>query len=655
MLMNIITETDRYLFGNGLHYEIYEKMGAHVMEIDGVKGTYFAVWAPNAKAVSVVGNFNDWNGYENIMHPLATSGIWEAFVPGADVGEIYKYAITGRDGQTHYKADPYGNGSEFRPGNASKITDIQGFKWSDKAWLEKQTEEVKDIVDRPISIYEVHIGSWKKDYSYSSDGFRNYREIAKDLAEYVKDMGYTHVELMGISEHPLDASWGYQVTGYYCPTSRYGDAKDFMYFIDYMHKNGIGVILDWVPAHFPKDEHGLAMFDGTPLYEYADPRKGEQKDWGTKIFDYGKSEVVNFLVANALFWVEKFHVDALRVDAVASMLYLDYGRKAGEWVPNKYGGNGNLEAMEFFRHVNSILHTRAPRAYLIAEESTSWPNITKSPEEGGLGFKFKWNMGWMHDFLDYMQLDPYFRRDNHNKMTFNMTYAFSENFILVLSHDEVVHLKKSLFYKMPGTIEEKAENLKSAYAFMIGQPGKKLLFMGQDFGQREEWSEERGLDWYLLDEPVHAGIQKYFKKLLHLYKENPVMYAYESKEYDCFRWINPNDRDKSVFSFIRKAPGTYNDSLVFICNFTPVEREEYVLGAPVPGEYKRVLSSVDIDGVENVSYTAEPADPQCDYFDYCMKVRLRPFETIILATPKTIRKPVRGKRSVSKRHAKTKK
>lgn len=655
MLMNIITETDRYLFGNGLHYEIYEKMGAHVMQIDGVKGTYFAVWAPNAKAVSVVGDFNDWNGYENIMHPLATSGIWEAFVPGAGIGDIYKYAITGRDGQTHYKADPYGNGSEFRPGNASKITDIQGFKWSDKAWLEKQTEEVKDVVDRPISIYEVHLGSWKKDYSYSSDGFRNYREIAKDLAEYVKDMGYTHVELMGISEHPLDASWGYQVTGYYCPTSRYGDAKDFMYLVDYMHKNGIGVILDWVPAHFPRDEHGLAMFDGTPLYEYADPRKGEQKDWGTKIFDYGKSEVVNFLVANALFWVEKFHVDALRVDAVASMLYLDYGRKAGEWVPNKYGGNGNLEAMEFFRHVNSILHTRAPRAYLIAEESTSWPNITKSPEEGGLGFKFKWNMGWMHDFLDYMQLDPYFRRDNHNKMTFNMTYAFSENFILVLSHDEVVHLKKSLFYKMPGTIEEKAENLKSAYAFMIGQPGKKLLFMGQDFGQREEWSEERGLDWYLLDEPVHAGIQKYFKKLLHLYKENPVMYAYESKEYDCFRWINPNDRDKSVFSFIRKAPGTYNDSLVFICNFTPVEREEYVLGAPVPGEYKRVLSSVDIDGVENVSYTAEPADPQCDYFDYCMKVRLRPFETIILATPKTIRKPVRGKRSVSKRHAKTKK
>lgn len=642
--MNIITETDRYLFGNGIHYEIYEKMGAHIIEVDGVKGTYFAVWAPKARAVSVVGDFNGWNGYENIMHPLETSGIWEAFVPGLGEGEIYKYAVTGPDGQTHYKCDPYGNGSEFRPGNASKVTDIQNFKWTDEKWLKTQTENVKDVIDRPMSIYEVHIGSWRKDYSYSQDGFMGYRQVAHELADYVKEMGYTHVELMGISEHPLDASWGYQVTGYYCPTSRYGSAKDFMYFIDYMHKNGIGVILDWVPAHFPKDEHGLALFDGTPTYEYADSRKGEQRDWGTKIFDYSKLEVVNFLVANALFWVEKFHIDALRVDAVASMLYLDYGRQAGEWVPNQYGGNGNLEAMEFFKHVNSILEQRAPRAFLIAEESTAWPNITKTPEEGGLGFKFKWNMGWMHDFLDYMQLDPYFRRDNHNKMTFNMTYAFSENFILVLSHDEVVHLKKSLFCKMPGTLEEKAESLKTAYAFMFGQPGKKLLFMGQEFGQREEWSEERGLDWYLLDEPMHADIQKYFKKLLHMYKQNPVMYAYESTEYDCFRWINPNDRDKSVYSFIRKAPTTFNDSLVFVCNFTPVEREEYVIGVPNPGEYKRVLSSVDVDGVEKVSYKTEEADPQCDYFDYKMSVKLRPFETIILATPKAVRKPVRGKK-----------
>ncbi len=642
--MNVITESDCYLFGNGNHYEIYEKMGAHVMEIDGVKGTYFAVWAPHARAVSVVGDFNNWNGYENIMSSLGSSGIWETFVPGVGVGEIYKYAITGQNGETHYKADPYGNGSELRPGNASKIADLNNFAWTDSKWLKEQTESCKNVVDTPISIYEVHLGSWKKDYSYSAEGFYNYRDIAVELAKYVKDMGYTHVELMGIAEHPFDGSWGYQVTGYYAPTSRYGDAKDFMYFVDYMHKNGIGVILDWVPAHFPKDEHGLAMFDGSPLYEYADPRKGEQRDWGTKIFDYGKYEVVNFLVANALFWVEKFHVDALRVDAVASMLYLDYGRNAGEWIPNRYGGNGNLEAMEFFKHVNSILNKRAPRAYLIAEESTSWPNITKTPEDGGLGFKFKWNMGWMHDFLDYVQLDPYFRSFNHNKMTFNMTYAFSENFILVLSHDEVVHLKKSLFNKMPGTIEEKAENLKTAYAFMIGQPGKKLLFMGQEFGQREEWSEDRALDWYLLDEPVHKGIQKFFKKLLHLYKENPVMYAYESKEYDCFRWINPDDNERSVFSFIRKAPGTYNDSLIFICNFTPVEREGYMLGAPVKGKYERVLSSVDIDGVEKVSYESVPAEPQCNYFDYYMTVKLRPFETIILRTPKTIKKPVRGRK-----------
>ncbi len=645
--MNIITQTDCYLFGNGIHYEIYEKMGAHIVDVDGVKGTYFAVWAPKAKAVSVVGDFNDWNGYADIMHPIEsskTSGIWEAFVPGLGEGAIYKYAITGHDGQTHYKADPYGNGSEFRPGNASKVADIQNFKWSDEKWLKEQTAKVEDVIDRPMSIYEVHLGSWKKDYSYSADGFMGYRQVAHELAEYVKDMGYTHVELMGISEHPLDASWGYQVTGYYCPTSRYGSAKDFMYFIDYMHKNNIGVIFDWVPAHFPKDEHGLAMFDGSPTYEYADSRKGEQRDWGTKIFDYSKSEVVNFLVANALFWVEKFHIDALRVDAVASMLYLDYGRKAGEWVPNQYGGNGNLEAMEFFKHVNSILEKRAPRAFLIAEESTAWPNITKSPEDGGLGFKFKWNMGWMHDFLDYMQLDPYFRRDNHNKLTFNMTYAFSENFILVLSHDEVVHLKKSLFYKMPGTLEDKAENLKSAYAFMFGQPGKKLLFMGQEFGQREEWSEERGLDWYLLDETMHADIQKYFKKLLHIYKEYPVMYAYESKEYDCFRWINPNDRDKSVYSFIRKAPDTYNDSLVFVCNFTPVEREEYIIGVPSPGEYKMLLSSIDIDGSKKVVYKAEESDPQCDYFDYKLSVKLRPFETIILETPKVVRKPIRGRK-----------
>lgn len=642
--MNIITETDRYLFGNGAHYEIYEKLGSHVMEIDGVRGTYFAVWAPRAKAVSVIGDFNDWNGYIHVMERLGTSGIWERFVPGVCEGHIYKYAVTWPDGTTHDKADPYGNSAEIRPGNASKITNLNGYEWNDEKWLTEKTKDADKWVDTPMSIYEVHLGSWKKDYSYSKDGFCGYRQLAHELGDYVRDMGYTHVELMGISEHPLDASWGYQVTGYYAPTSRYGEPKDFMYFVDYLHQLGIGVILDWVPAHFPKDEHGLAWFDGGPLYEYADPRKGEHPDWGTKIFDYGKTEVENFLIANALFWVEKFHIDALRVDAVASMLYLDYGRNDGAWVPNKYGGNGNLEAMEFFRHLNSIMKRRDPRAFLIAEESTAWPDITKAPEDGGLGFMFKWNMGWMHDFLDYIKLDPYFKKFNHNKMTFNMTYAFSENFILVLSHDEVVHMKNSMFYKMPGDLEAKAANLKTAYAFMMGQPGKKLLFMGQEFGQREEWSEARGLDWYLLDEHIHKDIKDYYKKLLHLYKDNKVMYAYESKEYECFRWINCDDAENSVFSFIRKAPDTFNDSLAFVCNFTPIERDGYVIGVPHSGEYKVILSSEDVAGIESVTYKAEamPEGEQQDYFDYKITIKLRPFESIVMQVPKqAIKKPVR--------------
>lgn len=640
--MNIITETDRYLFGQGSHYEIYEKLGAHVMEIDGQRGTYFAVWAPNATAVSVVGDFNEWNGYIHIMERLGTSGIWERFVPGVCEGNLYKFAITGRDGSTHLKADPYANYSEMRPGNASRVTNISGYEWNDDKYVSSRLKTRKEKIDMPMSIYEVHLGSWKKDYSYSVDGFCGYRQLAHDLGGYVKDMGYTHIELMGISEHPLDQSWGYQVTGYFSPTSRYGEPKDFMYFVDYMHQLGIGVILDWVPAHFPKDEHGLAMFDGSPLYEYADPRKGEQKDWGTKIFDYSKTEVINFLIANALYWVEKFHIDALRVDAVASMLYLDYGRRDGEWVPNIYGGNGNLEAMEFFKHLNSILDKRNTGAYLIAEESTAWPDITKTPEDGGLGFMFKWNMGWMHDFLDYVKLDPYFKKFNHNKMTFNMTYAFSENFILVLSHDEVVHLKCSMLYKMPGDLETKAANLKTAYTFMFGQPGKKLLFMGQEFGQRDEWSENRSLDWYLLDEPMHADIKEYVKKLLHLYKENPVMYNFESAQYEGFRWINCDDGDNSVFSFIRKKPGTFNDSLAFVCNFTPIERPEYVIGVPNPGKYEVIMSSDDVYLNKRVVYTAEPAGEELqDGFEYKLTVDLKGFESIIMKVPKAVKKPVR--------------
>ena len=591
--MNVITETDRYLFGNGSHYEIYEKLGAHIMEVDGVRGTYFAVWAPCAMRVSVVGDFNDWNGYIHIMDRLGTSGIWEKFVPDVYEGHLYKYAITGRDGATHYKADPYANLSEMRPGNASVITNINGYEWGDDKWKKNKPKDTDKLVDEPISIYEVHIGSWKKDYTNSMDGFCNYRQIAHELGEYVKDMGYTYVELMGISEHPLDASWGYQVTGYYAPTSRYGEPKDFMYMVDYLHQLGIGVILDWVPAHFPKDEHGLAMFDGSPLYEYADPRKGEQKDWGTKVFDYGKNEVFNFLIANALYWVEKFHIDALRVDAVASMLYLDYGRKAGEWVPNKYGGNGNLEAMEFFKHLNSIMERRDPGAFLIAEESTAWPNVTKKPEEGGLGFTFKWNMGWMHDFLDYVQLDPYFKKFNHNKMTFNMTYTFSEKFILVLSHDEVVHLKHSMFNKMPGDLETKAANLKTAYTFMLGQPGKKLLFMGQEFAQLQEWSEARELDWYLLENPDHKHMQNWVKKLLHIYQKNPALYELDSS-WGGFEWINANDAERSIFSFIRKSKDGKNN-LLFVCNFTPVERSDYRVGVPKHKTYKLILNSDDAE------------------------------------------------------------
>ena len=523
-----LTETDQYLFGRGIHYEIYEKLGAHITTKDGRKGVYFAVWAPNAAGVCVVGDFNNWcgDGYE--MKRLNDSGIYELFTENAKEGNMYKFLIYTKDGRQLYKADPYATYSQMRPNNASIIYDIKGFDWKDSVWLDKMSKT--DAWKAPMFIYEVQLGSWKKKDDGTEDGFINYREMAKELTEYVKDMGYTHVELMGIAEYPYDGSWGYQVTGYFAPTSRYGTPKDFMYFINYLHKNGIGVILDWVPAHFPRDGHGLAMFDGTPTYEYADPRLGEHPDWGTKVFDYGKTQVVSFLISNALYWVEQFHVDGLRVDAVASMLYLDYGRENGQWIPNKYGGNGNLEAMEFFRHLNSIMRKRNPRAITIAEESTAWPGVTAAPENDGLGFSFKWNMGWMHDFLEYMKLDPYFRSNNHNKMTFAMTYAYSENYVLTLSHDEVVHLKCSMINKMPGIYEDKFANLKAGYTFMMGHPGKKLLFMGQEFGQEREWSEERGLDWELLEKPEHKQLQDYVRELWKFYKEDISDYIEDLKD-----------------------------------------------------------------------------------------------------------------------------
>lgn len=582
-----ITELDRYLYNNGRHYEIYEKLGAHPKTCDGKQGMYFAVWAPHASQVGVVGDFNGWNPDLNPMVPLADSGIWEVFVPGVGLGQLYKYSVTTSSGKILFKADPYAFYAEFRPQTASITADLSVYSWSDLEWVAKR--EKRDPLSGPLSIYEVHLGSWKRKNREDKEGFYTYKEAAHELAEYIKDMGYTHIELLGIAEHPYDGSWGYQVTGYYAPTSRYGTPDDFMYFVDYMHQNGIGVILDWVPAHFPKDAHGLSEFDGEACYEYADPRKGEHPDWGTKVFDYSKYEVDNFLIANALYWVEKYHIDGLRVDAVASMLYLDYGRAQGEWVKNCLGGNENLEAIEFFKHLNSVMKERGKGAVVIAEESTAWPKVTEKPENSGLGFTFKWNMGWMHDFLEYMKLDPYFRKYNHHKMTFGITYFTSEKYILVLSHDEVVHLKGSMIGKMPGLLEDKFSNLKLGYTFMLGHPGKKLLFMGQDFGQFHEWDEKDSLDWYLANEPLGEDLQNYVRDLLHLYRKFPALYD-NDYVWEGFSWINANDNEHSIFSFIRHGKGT-QASLLFVLNFTPVSRPEYRVGVPKSGKYTLVMDT----------------------------------------------------------------
>lgn len=521
-----IGELDQYLFGQGTHYEIFRKMGAHKAVQKKQEGVYFAVWAPHAVRVSVVGEFNEWDFGANEMHRQEPLGIYTCFVPGAQEGDLYKFCIETQTGERIFKADPFANYAERRPGTASRVTDISNLKWSDEQWLQKRKKW--DQKENPLAIYEAHMGSWMRHPGTEDEGFYTYREFAHSITDYVKKMGYTHVELMGIAEHPFDGSWGYQVTGYYAPTSRYGTPQDFAYMINYLHRNGIGVILDWVPAHFPKDAHGLADFDGMPTFEYADPRKGEHPDWGTKIFDYSKPEVQNFLIANALFWIEHYHVDGLRVDAVASMLYLDYGKQDGQWVPNQYGGNQNLEAIAFFKHLNSVVLGRNQGAMMIAEESTAWPKVTGAPEEDGLGFSLKWNMGWMHDFTEYMKLDPLFRKGAHYQMTFSMEYAYSENYILVLSHDEVVHLKCSMLNKMPGLGFDKFANLKVAYAFMTGHPGKKLLFMGQEFAQLREWSEERELDWYLLAEEPHQQIQNWYRDLLHLYRHNKALYELDT-------------------------------------------------------------------------------------------------------------------------------
>ncbi|CDC13478.1 1 4-alpha-glucan branching enzyme GlgB [Roseburia sp. CAG:45] len=627
--MGNFTELDMYLFGQATHYDIYKKLGAHPAEIRKKKGILFDVWAPHAAEVYVIGTFNDWNETANPMRRLepAGIGIFEAFIPKAELGDLYKYLIITPDGRKLYKADPYANYAEVRPGTASRIADIEHFKWTDDKWMDKR-KQTEDVYAEPMAIYEVHPGSWMRHPGREDDGYYSYREMAAALTKYVKGMGYSHVELMGISEYPYDGSWGYQVTGYYAPTSRYGTPEDFVYLVNYLHKHGIGVILDWVPAHFPKDAHGLADFDGCPLYEYADPRMGEHPEWGTKIFDYGKSEVKNFLIGSALMWIEHYHIDGLRVDAVASMLYLDYGKKEGQWIANKYGENKNLEAIEFFRHINTLITGRNHGTVMIAEESTAWPMVTGPADKGGLNFTYKWNMGWMHDFLDYMSLDPYFRKNNHHKMTFAMSYNNSEKYILVLSHDEVVHLKKSMWEKMPGDEEDKFRNLKSAYSFMMGHPGKKLLFMGQDFGQLREWSEERELDWYLMEEPRHRQLNEYFRELLHIYRKYPAMYEQDS-DWNGFEWINANDADRSIYSFVRKSKNGKN-SLLFVCNMTPVARDDYRVGVPKKGTYHLLLNSnearfggTEADKSRPASYKAVKSE--CDGREYSISYPLPPF------------------------------
>ena len=582
-------QVDQYLFGIGQHFEVYERFGAHLTEKDGMEGVCFSVWAPAAKSVSVVGTFNGWRETAGCMERLGASGIYELFVPGAIEGDLYKYCIHTRTGEVLYKADPYAFESEVRPGNASRVAGIEDYRWRDQEWMSRR--EKKDYRTEPINILEVHPGSFQKRpiTEADPDGFLNYKQLAHALGDYAEEMGYTHVELLGILEYPFDGSWGYQVTGYFAPTSRYGNPKDFMYLVDYLHRKGIGVYLDWVPAHFPKDAHGLACFDGTPLYEYEDPRKGEHREWGTKVFDYGKKEVRNFLCASAVFWLKEYHLDGLRVDAVSSMLYLDYGRGPGEWIPNIYGGNQNLEAVEFLQLLNRTTRKFAPGTVMIAEESTSWPGVTGEPEGQGLGFHMKWNMGWMNDTLAYMEKDPIYRSYHHDHLTFGMVYAYTEHFIQALSHDEVVHGKHSLLGKMPaGEGLDPFGDLRAYYGFYIGHPGKKLLFMGQEFAQEREWSESRELDWFLLSEPKHLGMQRYMHSLYEIYREYPALYELDY-EPGGFQWMDPDDAEESIVSFARF--GRNGNNLLFVINFTPVERKEYRLGTPCGGSYELLLDS----------------------------------------------------------------
>ena len=608
-----VSEEDCYLFGQGTHYDIYEKLGAHPSVKDGQKGYFFGVWAPNAGQVHVIGEFNGWNEEQNPMTKVGPVGIWTAFLPGVQEGQLYKFLITTPEGGKIYKADPYANWAELRPGTASRTADLSGYTWHDVRWMEDRAK--KDPNKEPMAIYECHVGSWMKHPDGTEDGFYTYREFADRLVKYLKEMKFTHVELMGTLEQPFDGSWGYQVTGYYAPTSRYGSPKDFMYLVDTLHKAHVGVILDWVPAHFCPDAHGLAKFDGQCIYEDPDPRRGEHPDWGTKIFNLGKPEVKDFLIANVLYWIRDYHIDGIRVDAVASMLYLDYGKKDGQWLPNKYGGNKNLEAIEFFKHMNSVVRGSYPGFVTIAEESTAWPNVT-SPigSADGLGFSFKWNMGWMHDFCEYMKLDPVMRKGSHYNMTFAMSYNSAENYILPLSHDEVVHLKCSMLNKMPGYEVDKFANLRLGYTFMMGHAGKKLLFMGQEFAQEREWSEARELDWFLLQQPLHEGMRKYVAQLLKIYSKYPCMHEIDN-DWAGFEWINANDKERSIYSFFRKCPDDKR-RIMFILNMTPVEYPEYRLGVPELKTYRVILNSTDPEyggAGSNVPKSLKAMKGDCDY------------------------------------------
>jgi 1,4-alpha-glucan branching enzyme len=582
----VLTDFDLHLIGEGTHYHSYEKLGAHVMEVNGVQGVHFAVWAPNAKRVSVIGDFNHWDGRRHPMRVLGSSGVWEIFIPGLGNGTLYKFEIRTKKKKTLTKADPYAFFAEVRPKSASVVCDIGTYQWHDEQWLKKRS--TRAWLKSPVSIYEVHLGSWMR-VPEEGERLLTYREIAERLVHYVREMGYTHIELLPVTEHPFDASWGYQTIGYFAPTSRFGKPQDFMYFVDVCHQNDIGVILDWVPAHFPTDGHGLGEFDGTCLYEHADPRKGFHPDWGTKIFNFGRKEVNNFLISNALFWCEKYHIDGLRVDAVASMLYLDYSRQEGEWVPNQFGGKENLEAIDFLKRFNEILHQYHPGILTIAEESTAWPGVSKPVYLGGLGFSLKWNMGWMHDTLEYFSKDSVHRKYHHNNLTFSLLYAFTENFALVLSHDEVVHGKRSMLSKMPGDMWQQFANLRSLYGYMFTHPGKKLIFMGGEFGQWDEWNHDKSIDWHLLKFTPHKSLQRFVMDLNRIYRSEPSLHEIDF-HHKGFSWIDFHDTDHSIISFMRYAKDP-DDFLVIVCNFTPVPRTGYRVGVPSDCFYREILNS----------------------------------------------------------------